>query len=140
MVKSAEWPCRIAWCTMFLAIIVLPRPLGADEDEILGAAEEVEAEDALDERPIDRLGPVPLEIGDRLEAAEARAFEAAFEAAARAVLELGGGEGFEQRDRRPAIFRGAGEQVIEIVGDAREAEAAEVTTQGRGRRSGLRAS
>ena len=26
VVKSAEWPCRIAWCTVFLAIMVLPSP------------------------------------------------------------------------------------------------------------------
>ena len=63
------------------------------------------------------LGPVPLEIGDGFEAAQARALEAPFETAARAVLELGGGEVFEQRDRRPPVFRGARQHVIEIVGD-----------------------
>ena len=50
----------------------------------------------------------------------------------RAVLELGGGERLEERDRRPPIFGGAREQVIQIVGTAREAEAAQLATQGRG--------
>ena len=95
-------------------------------------AEEVEAEDAADERPVDRLRPGPVEIGHGLEAAEAGALEAAFKAPARAVLEFGAREGFEQRDRRPAVLRRAGQQVIEIIGHAREAEPAEVTTQGRG--------
>ena len=63
---------------------------------------------------------------------EAGALEAALETAVRAVLELGGRERLEQRERRPAILGGAGEQVIEIGGGAHEAEAAQVTTQGRG--------
>jgi len=49
-----------------------------------------------------------------------------------AVFQLGRGEGFEQRDRRPATVGGAREQVIQIVGAARQAEAAQLATQGRG--------
>jgi hypothetical protein len=118
----------------------LAQALRADEDEILDVAEEIEAEDALDQRPVDRLRPGPVEIGHGLEAAEAGALEAAFEAPARAVLQFGAREGFEQRDRGPAVLRRAGQQVIEILGDAREAEPAEVMTQGSRVGSGLRAS
>lgn len=121
---------------MFLAIIVLPSPL-RHEHEILRATEEVQTEEALDERSIDRLGPVPPEIGDRFEAAEARAFETSFEVAASAVLEFGGGQVFEHHhDRRPPIFCGPRQHIIEIVGDAREAEASQLITQDRGRGRG----
>ncbi len=61
----------------------LAQALGADEHEILGAAEEVEREHLLDERAVEGFGPAPLEVGHGLEAAEPRAFEAALEAAVR---------------------------------------------------------
>jgi ClpP class serine protease len=53
--------------------------LRADQDDVFGLGQEVEAEQALDERAIEGLGPVPFEVGDRLEAAETRALEAALE-------------------------------------------------------------
>jgi hypothetical protein len=114
----------------------LAEPLCADEDETLGVGEKVEGEDTLDEGPVDLLGPVPLEIGDGLEAAQPGALEAALQAAPGAVLEFGGRERFEERDGRPAVFGRAREQIVEVVGDAGEAQATQVITQGRWRGRG----
>jgi hypothetical protein len=109
----------------------LAQALGPDEHDVLRVLEEVQPEDAFDKRPVDVLRPRPVEVGHRLEAAQARAAEAALQAAAGAVLEFGGGERLEQGDGRPAVLGGPGQEVIEIVSDAGEAQAAEVTTQGR---------
>ena len=110
----------------------LAESLRADEDEILRVSQKVEAEDALDQGPIDRFGPLPLKVGHRFEAPQARALEAALETAAGAVLELGGCKGCQERDGGPAIFGGTRQEVIQILGDAGEPEPAQVATQGRG--------
>ena len=70
----------------------LAEALGADQEDVLGAVEEVEGEDAFERGPVERGRPVPVPIGDRLEAAETGGGEPAFDTAAPALLELGGDE------------------------------------------------
>ena len=122
--KSAEWPARTAWWTRFLVSIVLPRPWLPTRTTFSPLADEVEREDAVDGRAVELLGPVPLEVGDRFEAAEAGRAQAPFESAPRALVEFGLDERFEQDQRTPAFLRGAGDQVVEVLGGVRQARAA----------------
>ena len=46
----------------------LAEPLRTDQDDVVGAAEEVEGEDALEGGAIEGGGPVPVPVGDRFEA------------------------------------------------------------------------
>ena len=85
---------------------------------------------------MDLLRPVPFEIGHRLEAAEARVLEAAFDAVPGAGLEFGLDEAFEQDDRTPALLRRARDEVIELRGGVGEPELPEVITQRRRDRIG----
>jgi hypothetical protein len=50
--------------------------------------DEVEGQGALDHVALDLLGPVPVEVGDRLEAADAGAFEPPLQASLGAFDEL----------------------------------------------------
>ena len=63
---------------------------------------------------MDLFRPVPLPIGHRLEAAEARVSEPAFDALARAGVELGLDEVFEQDDGTPALLRRARDEIIQL--------------------------
>ena len=65
----------------------LAEALGADQDHVLAAFEEVEGEDAFEGWPVEGGGPVPVPVGEGLEASEASAGEAAFNAAALPVFE-----------------------------------------------------
>ena len=75
--------------------------------------------------------PGPFEIGQRLEAAEARVAEPTFDAVAQAGGELGLDEVFEQDDRTPALLGGARHDVIEIGGRVDEPELPQLITQRR---------
>jgi hypothetical protein len=55
---------------MFLAIMVLPRPWGGDEHDVAVRGQGVEGERRLDERAVDLIGPVPIEVGHGLVALE----------------------------------------------------------------------
>ena len=98
--------------------------------------EKVEGEDALDGGPMDLLRPGPFEIGHRLEAAEARVSEPAFDALAQAGLEFGVDEAFEQDDGTPALLRRARDEVIQLGGGVDEPELPQVITQRRRDRIG----
>jgi len=111
----------------------LAEPLSAHHDDVVGMVEEIEGEDPFEGGPVERGRPVPVPIGDRFEAAEARAFEPAFDAAPLPVLELGRDHVCEEHGRTPALAGSAGDEVVEVVGRAREPEAAEVIRQGRRR-------
>ena len=109
----------------------LAQPVRGDDDDVLALRQEVEGEDALDGRAMDLGRPGPFEIGQRLEAAEARVAEPPFDAVAQAGGEFGLDEMFEQDDGTPALLRGARDDVIEIVGRVDEAELAQLITQRR---------
>ena len=109
----------------------LAEALGADQEDVLGAVEEVEGEDAFERGPVERGRPVPVPIGDRFEAAETGGGEPAFDTAAPASSSSVGDEVLEQHGGTPAQAGGAGDTVVEVVGRAREPEASEVTRQAR---------
>ena len=111
-----------------------PEALRADEDYVLATGEEVEGEDALEDGAVERSGPVPVPVGEGLEATEASAGEAAFDAASLTVFELVGDEAFEEDGGAPALAGGLCDAVVEVVCGAEEPEASEVSRQGRRRR------
>ena len=106
----------------------LAEALGADEDDVLAAGEEVEGEDAFEGGAVEGGRPVPVPVGEGLEATQSGAGESALDATALSVFELGGDEVFEQHGRAPAF---AGDEVVEVVGGAIESESAEVSLQRR---------
>ena len=80
----------------------LAEALRGDEDDVLALGEEVEREDAIDGGAMELLGPVPLEIGQRFEAAEARGPQLPFESPPRAVVEFGLDDVLQELRRTPA--------------------------------------
>ena len=80
---------------------------------------------------VQRGGPFPVPVGERLETAEAGAGESALDAAALFVFEFGGDDVFEQHGGAPALAGGLGDAVVQLVGGAVEAEAPEVSRQRR---------
>ena len=111
----------------------LAEALGTDQEDVLGAVEEVEGEDPFERGPVECGRPVPVPVGDRFEAAETGGGEPAFDTAAPALLEFGSHHVLEERGGTPALAGGAGDHVVEVVGRAREPEASEVTRQARRR-------
>ena len=65
----------------------LTEALRPDEQHIVGEREKVECEDPFEGAAVQGGGPVPIPVGHRFEAAEARGGEATFDAAALPVLE-----------------------------------------------------
>ena len=49
----------------------LADPVRSDEDDVGGVVDEGQGEELLDQRAIDAIGPSPVEVGDRLEGADA---------------------------------------------------------------------
>ena len=107
----------------------LSRDSTAIEDDVLAAGEEVEGEDAFEGGAVEGSRPVPVPVGEGLEASEACAGESALDAAALSVFELGGDDAFEHHGRAPAFAGGCGDEVVEVVGGAIESESAEVSLQ-----------
>jgi hypothetical protein len=114
----------------------LAEALVGDEHDVTGRGEEVEAQRGLDGIAIDPLGPGPVEVSDGLEAAEAGAGEAAFEAAAGALLLFLADDVFEELGDTPAVFGGERDEVVELGGGGAQAEGRELVSEGgrRGRR------
>ena len=81
----------------------LAQALIPDQDDVLALGHEVEREGALDGRAVELLGPVPLEVGERFEATEARRAESAFESAPRPLVEFGVDERFQQDQRDSSV-------------------------------------
>jgi hypothetical protein len=89
----------------------LAQSSGGDEHDVAYPLEEVEREQGLDQRAIDLGGPIPIEVGHRLEFLQARARHSTLQAAASAVLlfEVGTGVGgVLVRARRRALLHGGG--------------------------------
>src|SRR6266404_5579932 len=82
------------------------------DDDVAGLFEEVEGEQLLEQRPIKLLGPVVVEVGERLKFSEARIVRAALEAAelSLAVLDL-------EHAREPGLtddFLGMSQQAVKV--------------------------
>jgi len=56
--------------------------VGTEQDQVAAFADEVQRQGAFDRLAVDLLGPGPVEVGDGLEAPEARVLQATFQAAA----------------------------------------------------------
>ncbi len=95
----------------------LAQAVGADECEIAALADEFEGERTLDESALDLLGPVPVEIGDWLEASEAGSSKAALLAAPAAVDFLEPRDLLQHLHGRKTILGGARHKVIERAPD-----------------------
>ena len=108
-----------------------PQALRTDQDHVLAAGDEVEREDAFEGGPVERGGPFPVPVDERLEASEAGACESTLDAAALLVFELCGDEVLEQDGGAPALAGGLGDAVVQLVGGAVEAETPEVSRQRR---------
>ena len=89
-----------------------PQAIAADDHAVAGFGEEVQGEGAFDQRAIDLLGPLPIEVSQGFKAAETGLSQAAFEAAAGQVFGFGAGDFFQQLTGRPALGGGAGEEII----------------------------
>jgi len=74
---------------------------------------------------VDLLRPIPVEVGHRLEALEATSGAAALESAPRAILLFDIDDMLDELEMTPALFRGGGDQVVEIGGRNEQAERAE---------------
>ncbi len=103
--------------------------LRRDQEDIVRLGEEVEPQHGLDGGAIDPLGPGPVEVAHRGEAAEAAAGQAAFEAAARALLLLALDEMLEELGRAPAPFGREGDEVVEVRGGIPEAEGRQLVSE-----------
>ena len=114
-------------------------PVGAKDDEVASLAEEVEGQCGLDGAAVDLLGPVPVEIGDGFESTDFGEFETALETPTDLAIDFDTGELFEDLTGREPFLRGAGQEVIEVVGDVVETERGELRlklSRLRGRQSG----
>ena len=101
----------------------LSEAVRTDEDDIVAAGEEVEREDALEGRAgPSAVGHCQSPVGERLEASESGALEAALDAAALFFFEFGGDDVLEQYGMAPALAGGQGDEVIELVGGVVEPE------------------
>ena len=91
----------------------LAEAVGAEQNEVAALLDEVEGQGALDDVALDLLGPVPVEVGDGLEAADAGALEASLEAAPRTFGQLEADDLLDDLARREAALGGAGQEVLE---------------------------
>jgi hypothetical protein len=94
----------------------LAETLRSDDHDVAGAVEEFETDRRIDGVAVDALGPGPVELGDRFEAAELTAFEAAVEAVLGALAKLGLRDMLEKLDRAPSALGGERDEVIELGG------------------------
>ncbi len=103
----------------------LAQAVRADEGEVAALADEVEAERTLDQVALDLLWPVPVEVGDGLEASDAGPLQPALEAASRSLDLLQPCDLLQDLSGRPAALGGAGQKVVEGLGDRQQAHLAQ---------------
>jgi len=103
----------------------LAETLGRGKYDVSGLVEEVQANDGLDERPVDFGRPVPVVVGHGFEALEAAAFESALKPALRAVLVLDDGYLLKELKGAPAFLGGERNEVIKAVGSGGQSESAQ---------------
>ncbi len=98
------------------------QPVGSDECEVAALTDEVEAEGPFDQVALDLFGPVPVEVGDGLEASDAGSLKAAVEAASCLFDLLEASDFFEDLCGRPAALGSACEEIVESLGNGDETD------------------
>ena len=92
------------------------QPVASDQDEIAGFGHKIQRQGTFNDVAFDPGRPRPFEIGHGLEALNTGEPKTALEAAARAFGDLLLHHVLENLMRRPAVLRGACEEVIEMRG------------------------
>ena len=121
---------------MFWAIMVLPSPLRADQDQVAGLGEEVQRQRAFDDIAFDLGGPRPIEVGHGFELLDLGKAQPPFQAAVGAFGGFGLRQMFQNLARRPALFGGPRQKVVHFAGQGVQADLLELRRQAiaRGRR------
>ena len=114
----------------------MPKPCAATRIVFSRLVDKVERQDAFDTGAMDLLWPGPLKIGHRLEAADPRIFEAAFDALARPGVEFGADERSRRTTGLQRFCVARAMRSLTSVGGLGEAQLPEVITQGRRDRIG----
>ncbi len=108
----------------------LAQALRRDENDVARAGEEVEVHRGLDGVAVDALGPVPVEVGERLETAELGTPDAALEALLGASALLGLCDVLEELGRVPPPLGGERDEVVELGRGMCEADGLERLGEG----------
>ena len=113
----------------------LPETVRAQKDQVATLFDEIERESSLDRLAVDLLGPVPVEVGDGLEAAEVGVLKTSLEPAPGALGEFGAGDLLDQGPSRPAALGGASDEVVEGRSGGMQSDLGELPREvtGRGR-------
>src|SRR6058998_152104 len=89
----------------------LAQAVGADEDEVASLPDDLQAEGLLDGIAVDALGPVPVELRDRLEPAETGSLKTPLDGAVGPLPKLFAHHFLEDGPGGPPVLRGAGDEV-----------------------------
>jgi hypothetical protein len=114
---------------MFWAIMVFPRALRRDQHHVARVGEKVEPQGGVDGGAVDALGPGPIELAHRREAADAAASEATLEAPAGPFLLFVLDEMLQELGRAPAPFGGQGDDIVQVRGGIAQAEGGELVRE-----------
>lgn len=114
---------------MFLAIMVLPRPLVPIRTRLRASLMKSRVRGPLNDVAVDLLRPVPVEVGDHFEAADARALQAWRQRALAAVMPFDANQFFQEQVCRPLSFGSASQKVVDGFSGCLEAEEAQLRSK-----------
>jgi len=87
----------------------------AEEDDVSGFVDEVERKRLRDDVAVDFARPVPVEIGDGLEAADACEAETALEAEAGTLVDFDIAKFIKNISGGPMVFSGARKEIVKVL-------------------------
>ena len=105
----------------------LSEPAAAEEDDVAFVGDEAEAEEVLDEGPVEALGPAPVEAFEGFEHGEAGFGDAALGGSVTALADLAFEEALKEGGGAELVADGLGDEGLEVVADPGEAEFVEMT-------------
>src|SRR5262245_47982959 len=100
-----------------------PQSVCAEQNDVAAFAHELQTQGAFDQIAIDFLWPVPVEVGDRFEAADPGGTKQALSLARAAAGSLDANDLLDQGERSESKSGGASDQVIETFSSGAQAEA-----------------
>jgi hypothetical protein len=86
--------------------------VGTEQDEVSAFLEEFQSQGSLEQGSIDLFGPIPVKVGDRLEASEPALDASPFERAPGAFGGLAADDFLEQSARCKLVLYGASQEVV----------------------------